>query len=254
MSFILPSELTRARGVATAVATLVLSLASQAQAAGVPGQGTWETTLQGRDLDGDGSFFDAYYDTDLKITWLADASYALTSGYTADGYLDWDAAKAWVAQLNINGIAGWRLPDVKPANGSSFQYSYSAGGSTDVGYNIVSTQSELAHLYYVTLGNKWYGDAPVPVRPGSSLSNVGPFFGVEPSFYWSDVEYAPSTDAAWCFDTDGGYQNGFGKAFGFKAWAVHPGDVGSAVPEAQTCALALAGLAAALVVRRRQQR
>lgn len=42
--------------------------ASLAQAAPIPGQGTWETTLQGRDLDGNFGSFEAYYDTVLDIT------------------------------------------------------------------------------------------------------------------------------------------------------------------------------------------
>jgi hypothetical protein len=45
-------------------------------AAAVSGQGTWETTLQGRDLDGNPATFEAYYDTDLNITWLANANIA----------------------------------------------------------------------------------------------------------------------------------------------------------------------------------
>ena len=55
-----------------------------AQSAAVSGQGTWETTLQARDVDANG-VVDAYYDTVLDITWLADANYVQTSGYDADG-------------------------------------------------------------------------------------------------------------------------------------------------------------------------
>jgi hypothetical protein len=33
------------------------------------GQGTWTATLQGRDLNGD-LIADAYFDTDLNITWV----------------------------------------------------------------------------------------------------------------------------------------------------------------------------------------
>ena len=39
-------------------------------AAAVPGQGTWETTLQARDINHDGTV-DAYYDTALDVSWLA---------------------------------------------------------------------------------------------------------------------------------------------------------------------------------------
>ncbi|MBL8500649.1 MAG: hypothetical protein JNL77_08740 [Nitrosomonas sp.] len=48
--------------------------------------------------------------TDIDITWLADADYAKTSGYDADGVMNWPDAKAWVAGLSIGGITGWRLP------------------------------------------------------------------------------------------------------------------------------------------------
>lgn len=42
-------------------------------AAAVTGQGTWETTLQARDLDGNG-VTDAFYDTSLDITWARQVS------------------------------------------------------------------------------------------------------------------------------------------------------------------------------------
>lgn len=111
--------------------TLLLAATSTfANAAVISGQGTWETTLQGRDLDGDASTYEAYYDTALNITWLADANYSKTSGYSEYGDMIWDVAKAWAAQLNINGITGWRLPDVKPVNGTSFNNNYSPAGTT----------------------------------------------------------------------------------------------------------------------------
>jgi PEP-CTERM motif len=70
--------------------TALLALAATAQAAGVSGQGTWETTLQPRDINADGKT-DAFYDSVLKVTWLADAN-------------------AWAANLNVYGATGWRLP------------------------------------------------------------------------------------------------------------------------------------------------
>jgi hypothetical protein len=63
-------------------------------AIGVSGQGTWETTLQARDLDGNTSTIEAYYDTDLDITWLANANYAGTT-------MNWTTANAWAAGLSI---------------------------------------------------------------------------------------------------------------------------------------------------------
>ncbi|PIQ12851.1 MAG: hypothetical protein COW07_02885 [Hydrogenophilales bacterium CG12_big_fil_rev_8_21_14_0_65_61_21] len=50
------------------------------------------------------------YDTDIDITWLADANYAMTSGYDADGLMNWAAANAWAAGLVYGGYENWRLP------------------------------------------------------------------------------------------------------------------------------------------------
>jgi hypothetical protein len=47
-------------------------------AAPISGQGTWESTLQARDLDGNMSTVEAYFDTALGITWLANANLAKT--------------------------------------------------------------------------------------------------------------------------------------------------------------------------------
>ena len=46
---------------------------------------------------------DAYYDTDLNITWTTDAN---ISGI-AD---DWNSQMSWASSLTIDGISGWRLP------------------------------------------------------------------------------------------------------------------------------------------------
>ena len=70
---------------ASLCAAALASLAP-AQAAAVPGQGTWETTLKARDINGD-HVIDAYYDTALNITWLAN--------WNANGRRVWDDANAW---------------------------------------------------------------------------------------------------------------------------------------------------------------
>ena len=78
---------------ATALTALSLMLASGAEAALV-------TRLGGK----------AIYDNVANLTWLQDANYAQTSGYDADGRMNWVQANAWAGSLNIDGVTGWRLP------------------------------------------------------------------------------------------------------------------------------------------------
>jgi hypothetical protein len=210
-------------------------------------------TLQGRDLNGSAGSFEAYYDTELDITWLADANYAKTSNYDADGKMTWDAANIWAANLSFtDGVIvydNWRLPTVNPVNGANFNYSYSTDGSTDWGYNTASPQNEIGHMFYVTLGNfgRFNPDGTSSgcyVNGSSScLVNVGPFSNLYSGSYFFGTEYAPGSSTMWEFITIDGQQN-----YGRKdidghnySWAVSSGDV-AAVPEAQTYALMLAGL------------
>lgn len=240
---------------ASAVALMAATMALPVQAFVVPGWGNWETTLQGRDLDGDvANGYEAYYDTTLNITWLTDANFAYTSNYSYGVGLNWDQAMSWAANLNVHGVTGWRLPDVKPVNGTSLNDNFSADGSTDFGYNITSTQSELAHLYYVALGNKGYYDTAGNAQPDFGLVNTGPFRNLQfnPGS-WSGVEYASNSREAWFLSTDYGIQRDLYKGNVMSAWAVHSGDIGT-VPEPQAVASALAGLAVAAVAARWRHR
>ena len=177
---------------AAAASTMAFCAVNGAQAAAVSGQGTWETTLQARDINGDG-VADAFYDTVLNVTWLADANAAAgtiydSSGYTTatDGKMTWLDAKAWAANLSVYGLAGWRLPTMVDT-GTSGCVAFANSG-TDCGYNVQTISadgrtvySEMAHLYYLTLGNKAYCDATgncalgrASTAPNFMLSNTGP--------------------------------------------------------------------------------
>ena len=233
--------------------------------------GAAHAALQGRDLNGSIESFEAYYDTVLDITWLADANYGAGSSYddsnrmggiytgsATDGRTSWASANAWAANLSFTNGANvydnWRLPTVEPVNGSTFNYNSSYNGSTDYGYNVSeqgtafagSTGSEMAHLFYDTLNNKGYCPVSTNCSPagqtGWGLTNKGPFSNLQANHYWSATEYAPpSTDFAWSFAMGDGWQFAGYKGYGYSALAVSPGDV-AAVPEAETYALMLAGL------------
>ena len=50
-----------------------------------------------------GTDYQAYYDTEADLTWLADAN--------VNGAMNWADANAWTAGLDVDGVTGWRLPD-----------------------------------------------------------------------------------------------------------------------------------------------
>lgn len=221
------------RWAATALFAVVLGAPSLAHAAPVSGQGTWETTLQGRDLDGNLSTAEAYYDTALNITWLADTNYAQTSGRVSYGGMGWADTSAWVASLNFNGISGWRLPTVTdtgtPGCGSLFW----SGG--DCGYNVNTATSEMAHMFFITLGDLSKGSPSGALQPGWGLSNTGPFSNLTKianngyNQYWT-ATHMPGFYAPFYFDFQEGLQSTSQDAsYGLYAWAVHAGDVGASV-------------------------
>lgn len=206
---------------------LLIATSGPAQATPISGQGTWESTLQGRDLDGNfADGFEAYYDTVLNITWLANANYAGTS-------MNWATAKVWAASLNPygSGITGWRLPTTTDTGTTGCNYGYTG---TDCGYNVDMATGEMAHMFYGTLGNRaYYSTSGVGPQLGWGLSNTGPFsniqYELEAGLYWSDTEYSVDTSRALAFSFLYGLQGDDGKHRTDYAWAVHDGDVGTLV-------------------------
>jgi hypothetical protein len=190
--------------------------------------GDWQTDLHARDINKDG-IVDAYYDSRQNITWLADANPAAGSIFddgvpgsahnsTTDGILELHNAVAWLNQLNVYGVTGWRFPD------SGFRL------NEDQPRN-----PEVFILYTETLGNANGRDISIP-------PNTGPFRNVATG---TDVRYFMEANTnqgyAWYFLwTPGGAYGSFGDTA--HAWAVHDGDI-AAVPEIGTASMMAAGLA-----------
>ncbi|GMW06689.1 MAG: hypothetical protein AMXMBFR8_14860 [Nevskiales bacterium] len=206
---------------------MLLALGSSAQAA-----------LLGRDLNGSPGSFEAYYDTVLDITWLANANLADTnafgvSGINADGTMNWAKANEWIAAMNSAaylGISDWRLPTVTDTGTSGCNFAYTG---TDCGYNVDLSTGEMAHMFYSTLGNlAYYNTSGSGSQPGWGLTNTGPFSNLKPRYYWSGTTYAPGPSYAWNFGFLNGYQNVNDKSLSYYAWAVRPGDALVPVPAA----------------------
>ncbi len=217
-------------------------------------QGVSDAALLGRlPLTPGETDYQAYYDNVLNITWLANANLAATqnfgvAGVAPSGAMNWTTAQAWITALNASshlGVSTWRLPVVRPVNGSAFNYATSFNGSTDVSYNIGgpgtvyagSTGSEMSHLYYNTLANRGYCQPASPSgcipQVGYGLTNVGPFSGLGPRHYWSGTAYAPDSSKAWFFAFDDGSQWGPDKSTSKSAWPVMAGDIGQSTGTAQ---------------------
>ena len=181
-----------------------------------------QAALQARDLNGD-TVTDAYFDTDRNITWLRDAN--------VNGRMTWAAANTWAAGYSIGIYDDWRLPTALNAD---------ASGPCGPDFNC--TGSEMGHLWYTELLNT-----------AGSFTNDGDFLNMQSGSYWSGTEYAPSPNVAWYFITVNGVQTAFSKNFQVNAMAVRPGDVRAAqVPEPESLLLALTGLGALALVRRRR--
>lgn len=253
--------------------------------------------LQGRDADGNASNgYEAYYDTVLNITWLADANYAYTSGHAASsfGEMTWRDTATWInstvnAGSGLYGVNDWRMPNTQFAQGAHYTYGTRAEffrGAVDYSVNRKDVGNEIGYMYYVNLGLKAYADESGAVRsPGTYGFNVpdltranevrGGFYnevqlvdiqtasGI--SFqhvdvingYWTGPSF--TNDPAWGGCEAAQVMYTYGSLAGLmdalettntrftniaSVWLVTDGDkFAAAVPEPETYALMLAGLA-----------
>ncbi len=213
------------------------------------------------------------YDNVLNVTWLANANLARTQTFgvsgispnnSAAGDMSWYTAQAWLAAMNSSGYLGysdWRLPRVMPVNGVSYNDDFSTNGTTDVGYNIVSTNSELAHLANVDFRsvNICFDDPKYGTCP---LYYFGSFSNVDTRYtYYTETEISPGSENVRAFSIhspstvgpvnyDWGRQGIADKGNTGVVMVLRDGDVAGQVPEPQTLALALIALGALGFTRR----
>jgi hypothetical protein len=270
------------RGLLAAFLTFMMMSPAQAILTSVHGQGTWETTLLGRDADGkaidgaDGRAV-ALYDSVLDITWMRTVD---TTARGLEGPANWDDAEAWLHNFNDGkpfGYNDWRLPMMVDTFASPKTQAdgcnYSNAGGTDCGFNVQTTTSELAHLYYVTLGNVAYCEPDTSTttacngpQSGFDKTNIGYFqnFALYGLSFWTGLidETSGGAVKAWYFDFSEGYQDTASTRDVLHLFAVRAGDVlvadgpSNQVPEPQTLPLTALGLVVGQLVlsRRREAR
>ncbi|MEW5788685.1 MAG: PEP-CTERM sorting domain-containing protein [Pseudomonadota bacterium] len=189
-----------------------------------------QADLSGRDLDGNLSTVEAVYDAVLNVTWLADANYAMTSGYDADGRMAWSDALAWADQLDYFGYTQWRLPAADPDCGH---------------FALDCTLNELGSLYYLGLGGEAAGNLLTTHNADFELfTNIETASGGVGTYFTADEN--AGTPNAWAFAMQTGYQRLISKSGANYAWAVHDGDIGvptTPIPEPETYVLMMGGLA-----------
>jgi len=167
-----------------------------------------------------GTDYQAYYDTEADLTWLADANYAGV-------YMGWNAAMAWAEDLDVAGVTGWRLPETSRFDPDCDYHQTSFNTNPNC-------TGEMGNLYYNVLGNT-----------AGTITNTGPFENLTQynndgshrylyMYTSEEVQDGSALPELWypeaiAFYITSGLQSAESKGGAPRTWAVHSGDV-SAVP------------------------
>jgi len=133
--------------------------------------------------------------------------------------------------LTVGAFSDWRLPFIVDTGTPGCNFSYVGG--TDCGYQVQTKTgdtvfSELAHMFYLTLGNTPYYDADgVDPQNGWGLTNTGPFRDLVSAnkIYWTSNEYPyddTHQDDAWVFRISDGFQGSNVKGDRARRDAIEP--------------------------------
>lgn len=166
----------------------------------------------------------AVYDTDLDVTWLADANLAASNTFGVSGIgnaifpgaMTFYTAQDWIAAMNAAnylGYSDWRLP--------------SSDGCTGTGCN--TANNPLGHLYSIELGG---------TAPNSILASTDPdmalFKNFENTSYWIDYWDVTFGVSVLGFDFSDGRQQYYSPTAGYNVLALRPGDVAATpIPAAE---------------------
>ena len=208
------------------------------------------------------------YDSTLNVTWAAEANLSRILNFGIPGVSDssmqrgdmhWYTAQTWLEAVNNSNYLGyndWRLPTASPVNGSAYNDQFSTNGTTDIGFNITSKNSELGHLANVDLVAIIPTCSPDSPQspPNCTLENFGLFRNIKLSAtYLTASDVYPGSDSYRAFafynpvtvnsvPFEWGFQGTASKNNPGAAMILRNGDVAS-VPELSTAGLLMAGLA-----------
>lgn len=197
-----------------------------------------------------GTDYQAYYDTDANLTWLADASLAASNtfgitGISNPGSMTWFKAITWFQAMNISdsgagylGFNDWRMPTTLVPDGSC-TFLDGTPRTDSIGF---CSGSEMGNLFYNVFGASVNGKLSLTGNP----TELAKFTNIADNVYWSGTAYGPDPfNQAWYFNYNLGNQSAGVKGSGGFIWAVRTGDI-SAVPAPAAAWLFGSGLVALL--------
>lgn len=187
---------------------------------------TAQAALLGRAaLTPGGTDYQAYYDSVLNITWLADANLAATNQFgvagiecvalptdcvVPPGAMDWDTAQTWLGAMNdahYLGVSNWRLPSADVNEDGVVQDCMMAPAA-------FCRDNEMSYQY------RWNG---VQVPTPSPFTNIASYVGF--GYYGSGTEYAADPDRRWILNFGIYINNRNPKTAATYVWPVSPGDI-----------------------------